>query len=49
MYRSLNPEVKAIVDGYWKRCFEMLRMVDEEDVNPLASGMAAGGALLASG
>ena len=27
MYRSLNPDVKAIVDGYWKRCFETLRVV----------------------
>ena len=49
MYRSLNPEVKAMVDGYWKRCFETLRVVDEEDVNPLASGMAAGGGLVGFG
>ena len=38
-----------MVDGYWKRCFETSRVINEEDVNPLASGMAAGEALLASG
>ena len=35
-----------MVDGYWKRYFETLRVVDEEDVNTLASGMAAGGGLV---
>ena len=49
MYRSLNPRVKPTVDGYWKRCFETLRVVDEEDVNPHASGMAAGGGLVGFG
>ena len=48
-YHSLNPEVKAMVDGYWKRCFETLHVVDEEEVKPLASGMTAGGGLVGFG
>ena len=35
--------IKARVDGYWKQCIETLRVADEEGINPLASGMAAGG------
>jgi hypothetical protein len=49
MYPSLNSEVKAMVDGYWKRCFETLCVVDEEDVNPLRVGWLLAVAWLASG
>ena len=49
MYRSLNPEVKAVVDRYWKRCFETLRVAGEEDIYPFASRMAAGSNLVGFG
>ena len=44
-----TPQVKAMVDGNWKRCFGTLRVVEEEDVNPVASGMAAGSGLVGFG
>ena len=49
MSRSLNSVVKAMVDRYWKQCIATLRVADEEDVEPLASGMAASGDLVGFG
>ncbi|KAG8823748.1 hypothetical protein FRC17_009239 [Serendipita sp. 399] len=42
LYRSLNPEVRSILEEYWRRIGETLKVIDAEE-DPLAPTAAAGG------
>ncbi|KAG8757856.1 hypothetical protein FRC14_001325 [Serendipita sp. 396] len=42
LYRSLNPEVRGILEEYWRRIGETLKVIDAEE-DPLAPTTAAGG------
>ena len=46
VYRSLNSDLRAMVDKYSEQCIETIRVVDEETARPFASGVAAGGGLV---